>query len=130
MKRMELTKKIPTFNAYQWDGTVESYAALVAELGNQAVITYHLNKDHAHLTVEDSYLSFASAAATFKPTVLAGQFIVFFEGVQVMTEESLKQRFDVLVEKTVYTGRLNGGPLAAWNETTIRGPLEMDKDEL
>jgi hypothetical protein len=122
MKKLSLTKKVPQFSAYLWDGTVESYRALVEEISSRAHIEFHMSDVGTWLSVEDNL-----TMDGIKNMVMPKKYILLAdEGLEVVTEDNIKRRFDVIDEQKVYTGSLAGGPLDAWNNSTIRGPLETE----
>jgi hypothetical protein len=122
MKKLSLTKKVPTFKAFLWDGTLESYRALVDEVGSRAHIEFHMNDVRVWLTAEDVFKVDAE-----RNIVQPDQYILLGDqGLEVASFDQIKKRFDIIEEKKVYTGALAGGPLDAWNNSNIRGPLENE----
>jgi hypothetical protein len=122
MKKLQLTKKISEYSAYLWDGTVESYVALVKEIGNRTIIEYHLNVDTTWLSVHDEFTS-------QQHTLFTGQYLVFAEiGLEVMTAAAITNRFDIVVEKKVYTGSMPT-ELDAWNKSAITGDLDKSYNQ-
>jgi hypothetical protein len=126
MKKLSLTKKVPTFKAFLWDGTLESYRALIKEIESRSHIEFHMNDVYSWLTVEDK---FGSGINPPRNMVMAEQYILFSDqGLEILSEEQLKKRFDVVVEEKVYTGSLSGGPLDAWNKSEILGDVAFAKE--
>jgi hypothetical protein len=127
MKKLKITKKIPEYSAYLWDGTIESFYALnkaVGGRGGRLCIEFHLNDFNSWLKVQDTLLI---ANVNNDGMVFAGQYILLADdGVEVLTEEQIKRRFDIVEEHKIYTGALSSGALDAWNNSTIRGPLENE----
>jgi hypothetical protein len=132
MKKLELTKKIPVYSAYLWDGTIESYRKLAKEIsgqGGRVQIDFHLNGDSASLNVTDIFGLYSSNKnddhIDNKYFVMPGQYILFgADGLEILFEGSIKRKYDVTDEKKLYTGPL---PLDDWNESAIHPDIDDER---
>jgi 2-hydroxy-3-keto-5-methylthiopentenyl-1-phosphate phosphatase len=117
MKKLTLTKKVPEYSAYLWDGTVESYQTLVPLLKDRARMEFHMNDTYSWISAEDLSLFLSGGMNKFK-NVFENQYLVFADkGLEVLTKDEIDRRFDVIDE--FCSGGTKKSKAKAWSNKCV-----------